>query len=255
MSIPKVKFTNISLKAEIDGLYGFLFENDMGWGKYIIRKHPKIKYVLSLKTKKERILFFKKYIIDFRKENADRIEANKIKYNKKWQMIENKYFKLLSGIMDIDWPKNRKIITAEISINTICPRFLDEWSFSIFYNYKKLSHAMETIMHETCHFLYFEKWKKIYPNMDIKKFESPYIEWHLSEIFAPVILNDFRVQKLLKQKAFFYPEHEKIKIDNKKATAYFTDLYIKNMKKGGNFEEFLKQAYKVIKENKKLFDI
>jgi hypothetical protein len=107
-------------------------------------------------------------------------------------------------------------------------------------------------MHEACHFLYFEKWKQLYPEMDNKKFDEPHIEWHLSEILAPIILNDARIQKLLKNKAIFYKEHKRIKIDGKTAPKYFGDLY-KKTTKDKNFEEFLKEAYQAIKKNKNLF--
>ncbi|HDO23659.1 MAG TPA: hypothetical protein ENG99_00360 [bacterium] len=250
MNIPKVKFTNISLSKEVDWIHGFLFQNEWGWGKYIIKKHPKIKKVFSFKDERERVKFLRNYIIQFKKDNQKLIEKNKIKYQTEWQKIEKDFLITLSEIIQINWPKNRKTIKAMISINPICPRFLNDWSFSIFYNYKKMSHAMEVIMHESCHFLYFEKWKKLYPKVDNKKFESPYIEWHLSEIIAPIILNDQRIKKILKQKAVFYKEHEKIKINNKTAPEYFTELYNKSK----NFEQFLDKSYKAIKKNKNLFN-
>jgi hypothetical protein len=250
MNMPKVKFTDILLSKEVDWMHGFLFQNKWGWGKYIIKKHPEIKKVFSLNTEEQQVKFLKSYIIQFKKDNQKPIEKNKIKYQTEWQQIEKDFSILLSEIMQIDWPKNKKIIKAMISVNPICPRFLNDWSFSIFYNYKKMSHAMEVIMHECCHFLYFEKWKKIYPKMSHKKFESPYLEWHLSEMVAPIILNDSRIKKLLKQKAVFYEEHEKIKINNKPAPEYFTELYNKNK----SFEQFLDKSYKAIKENKNQFN-
>lgn len=250
MNTSKVKFTNIPLSKEIDWIHGFLFQNEWDWGKYIIKKHPKIKKVFSIKTEEDQVKFLRNYIIQFKKDNQELIEKNKIKYQIEWQKIEKDFLITLSEIIQINWPKNKKIIKAMISINPICPRFLNDWSFSIFYNYKKMSHAMEVIMHESCHFLYFEKWKKLYPKVSNKKFESPHIEWHLSEIIAPIILNDQRIKKILKQKAVFYKEHEKIKINNKKAPLYFTELY----KQNNNFEIFLDKAYQVIKKNKNLFD-
>jgi len=240
MNLPKVKFIDIPLSKEVDWIYGFLFQNEWGWGKYIIKKHPKIKKVFSFKTGKEQTVFLRTYITQFKKDNQELIEKNKIKYQTEWQKIEKDFFILLSEIMQIDWPKNRKTIKAMVSVNPICPRFLNDWSFSIFYNYKKISHAMEVIMHESCHFLYFEKWKKLYPKVSKKTFESPHIEWHLSEIVAPIILNDQRIKKILKQKAVFYEEHEKIKVNNKTAPEYFTGLYNKNK----NFEQFLDKSYK-----------
>ena len=254
MNLPKVKFSHIPLSLEIDLIYGFLFQNEWGWGKYIIKKHPKIKKVFSCKNKAEQIKFLKRYIVEFKKKNKKVIAVSKAKYQKKWQKVEKDFFLILSEIIQINWPKNRKVIKAMISINPICPRFLDNWSFSIFYNYKEISQVIEVIMHESCHFLYFEKWKKMYPKMHSKKFESPYIEWHLSEIVAPIVLNDYRIQKLLKQKAHFYEEHRKIKIKGKSAPQYFTELYRKNQEENKNFEKFLKDSYKIIKANKKLFD-
>lgn len=90
--------------------------------------------------------------------------------------------------------------------------------------------------------------------MDSKKCESPYLEWHLSEILAPIILNDPRIQKLLGRKADFYNEHKRIKIGNRTVPKYFSDLYKKNSI-DKNFDEFLEESYRAIKENKELFKI
>ena len=91
--------------------------------------------------------------------------------------------------------------------------------------------------------------------MNHSKFERPNIEWHLSELTAPIIINDKRVQKLLKQKASFYKEHSRIKIGSKTAPRFFTDIYKKNINKENSFELFLKEAYKEIKKHKKLFEV
>ncbi|MGE5297601.1 MAG: hypothetical protein ACM3KM_00360 [Acidobacteriaceae bacterium] len=111
---------------------------------------------------------------------------------------------------------------------------------------------MHIIMHETCHFLYFKKWGELYPKISKKKYEYPYVEWHLSELVAPIILNDHRVQKILKGKTEFYPEHKRIKINGKSAPKYFTDLYNK-FSKENDFEGFVRESYKEINKHKKLF--
>ncbi len=252
MTIPKVKFVDIALSLELDMLYGFLFQNDWDWGKYIIKKHPQIKPALVLKTKTARMNFLKEYVLGFRKENKELIKNNKVKYRQEWQKIEKDFLTTLAEILEIDWPENKRTITAMVSLNPICPRFLNNWSFSLSYS-KNLADLREVIMHEICHFLYFEKWKKLYPKMSTKKFEAPHIEWHLSEIVAPIILNDERIQPLLKQKAGFYDEHRKIKIGWQSVPKYFAALYLNNKKEGKNFADFVKHAYKVMKDNKSLF--
>ena len=235
-------------------IYGFLFKNGTGWGKYIVNRHPEIKQVYSLKTETQQIEFLKRYTTAYRKEHRKLITKNKAAYQEYWKRVEKDFFIALAEIMHIDWPRKRKVIWGMISINPICPRFLNEWSFSIFCDYKKVSRVREVTMHESCHFLYFEKWKQLYPAMNPRRFDSPYIEWHLSELLAPVILNDRRIQKLLKRKAAFYPEHERIKIAGKPAPRYFTDLYNRFMLKD-DFEGYLKESYRIIKKNQKLFKL
>ena len=49
---------------------------------------------------------------------------------------------------------------------------------------------IETCAHETLHFLWFEKWKTIYPETPRAEFESPYIVWQYSEMVTDPILNN-----------------------------------------------------------------
>lgn len=249
MFVPRVLFTDMPLAQEIDWMHGFLFQNKWGWGRSILKKHPKIQRVLSLRTEAEQVAFLRKYTIEFRRANRPKIERNGRRYEREWRKIEPIFFPLLAEILQCEWPRTRGTIRAKASINPICPRILSDWSFSFYYNYKKAFHAMEVIMHETCHFLYFEKWKKLFPNMEHRRFESPHQEWHLSEIVAPVILNDARVQKLLKQKAVFYREHAKMRIGGESAPDYFTRLYNKTISRDGA-ESFLREAYQVVKKRR-----
>jgi hypothetical protein len=237
---------------ELDWLYGFLFFNEWGWERYIFRKHPDLKRVYGFKRKKEREKFILDYIKRYNIRHKKLILKNKTKMIKEWHEIEKRYFFLLTKIMDTGWPKKKKDITAMLSINPICPRLLKDWSFFINYKYK-VKDAVEVIMHETCHFLYFKKWKELFPETKLKQCESPYIEWHLSELIAPIILNDPRIQIFLRQKAVFYEEHQKIKICGVSAPIYFSRLYEKWFKSGKTFDFFLKDAYIIIKKNEAAF--
>jgi len=249
---PKVKFTKIPLKTDIGWIYGFLFKNEWGWSKFIIRKHPHLKEIYRLKTEKERFDFLKKYINIFYFSNGKKIFLKEKKFEESWRKIEKDFLMTLEKIIGKNWPQKRRIITAMISINPICPRFLDTWRFSLFYG-SKINWAMEVIMHEICHFLYFEKWKELFPESKRRTWDRPYIEWHLIEIVAPIILNDERIQKILKQKATFYREHQGVKIGGVSAPKYFSKLYENCLKKNKNFDDFIKEAYRIIKRNKKVF--
>ncbi|MFA5129510.1 MAG: hypothetical protein WC477_01165 [Patescibacteria group bacterium] len=249
--MPSVSFSVVPLYLEVEWMHGFLFYNKWGWDKYILKKHPALKDAYIYKKKKDQIIFIQNYILNYRKANKLHIQNRISLYKKLWRKKETAYFKLLCEILETDWSKQHKTIKAFISINPICPRFLDLWSFFLFFNYIKPSSSIETIMHETCHFLYFKKWKEVFKHSKKNTFESPYIEWHLSELVAPIILNDPKIQTLLKGKASFYAEHEVIKIKGMTAPAYFTKLYQKRK----SFDSFLISSYREIRKYKKYFPV
>lgn len=253
MSSPKVVFQSVPLRLEIDWMYGFLFYNKWGWEKRILKVHPNLQEIYKYSKEVERKKFLKNYISDFRVKNKTKIDEKVAFHQKNWQKIEDKYLTILSEIMETPWPKGRKRIKALVSINPICPRFVNDWSF--FFNYSaSLKSGREVIMHEICHFLYFKKWKEVFPKTNKKKFDYPYLEWHLSELLAPVILGDPRIQKLLNRKPCFYKEHEAIKIGNKSAPNYFTGLYKKKILNNHSFELFLKESFKAMQANSEKFD-
>lgn len=250
--MPKLIFKNNPLKNEVSYIYYFLFHNNWGWNNYILKKHPRLKSIYKFEFKKERMQFLEVYIKNFNKANKAKIKNNSLKIQKNWKKIENEFLRVLEEIINTKFPAKRNPI-AFISLNPICPRSIKDWTFTLYFNFK-MGHAMEVIMHEITHFLYFKKWEELYPKMHKKKFDYPYIEWHLSEIMAPIILNDKRIQKLLKRKAGFYEEHSGLKIKNKNVPKFFSELYQKSRKENKNFDEFIKSAYKEIKINKSIFE-
>lgn len=252
MPLPKVKFVSIPINLEINWIYHFLFEDRWKWGKYIIRRHPELKQIFKLKDKKRRIIFLKKYILNFRKTHKNKIKNNEKRYKRAWQKNEEDYLRLFEQILNTKWPQKKIKMTALMSIDPICPRFLDDWSFSLYFD-REMRDAVEIIMHECCHFLYFKKWQEIFSKAKRETFECPHLEWQLSEIVAPIILNDRRVQKYLGKQAVFYEEYWKLKINNSSLPKYFTKLYNSYIKNNKNFDEFIKEAYKIIKKNKNLF--
>jgi hypothetical protein len=252
---PSVRFTQAPVDLEVAMFYGFLFDNDWGWGKYILRKHPDLKRVLLLKTEKERTAAVRTYITQYRKTHRAFIQRRLSIYRKMWKKRERAILRELSRIIETDWPKKRKTITADLSINPICPRFLKTWSFSLSVFPKKPSEAMMIIMHEICHFLYFKKWKEVFPNANPRTFESPHPVWHLSELVAPIVLNDPGIEGILKPgeklRAGFYDEHKAIRIKKISAPAYFTRLY----RRRSSFESFLREAEREMKKYRKKFEV
>lgn len=244
--LPKVKFEFVNLKKESKELYHFCKVNEAGWdwSKYIFQFHPLLKNKLKpARTEKEKFEITKNYTKSFWKKEYEQLKSQRNLYQKEWNKINDKYMKALSEVMETKWTKSRKIIHAQISINTIASVFPEDWSFLIFY-LSLLSFIRQTVAHETIHFLYFKKWKEVFPETNKKAFDPPCLEWALSEILAPVILGDERIQKIIKCNPGGYPEYHKTKIGNKTIIQYFENLYKQSRKKNEPFAQFLKTAYK-----------
>ncbi len=250
MFLPKVIFKKVSRALEADLLYGFLFHNKWGWEKRILRAHPQLKNVYNYQKAADRKRYLREYTRQYPIENELRMRKNIKTHQKRWQQLEIAYFSTLAEIMNIVWPKNHSIITALVSINPICPRFLEDWSFLFSYQ-ETAKEGLEIIMHESCHFLYFNKWKEAFPKSNPKTFEYPHLEWHLSEILAPVILGDSRIQKLLCKRPDFYKEHKRLKIDGTPVPERFKKLYGQHLKNQSSFSNFLKDAYREVKKIEK----
>jgi len=234
MKIPKVKFELSNINFDIRMIKYFI--GSEYWRYFVFKHHPKIK--------KEKIIG---YVKNYWNENRTEIIKKKEIFQREWNKINDKYIIILSKVLETDWPN--KSITALVSVNPICPRFLKNWSFSIFY-LKKSKSMRETVAHELLHFLYFKKWKEIFPKSKERSFDAPYLEWKLSEILAPAILNNSKIQKIIRFKATGYGIYNKTKIGNISINNHFNLLYKESLNKGESFEEFIKKAYKEIKKYK-----
>ena len=95
---------------------------------------------------------------------------------------------MLSDYFNIDWP-NIDSIECTIGLIPVFPRYLDSFSFSLGINIEN-NQVIETIAHETLHFMWFHKWKQIHPETSRREYDSPYITWQYSEMVTDPILNN-----------------------------------------------------------------
>jgi hypothetical protein len=225
-----VIFTRIPLTVDTRIIKRFLRHR---WKESIIKFYPELNNVAPEN--------FDAAIVDIRAKRSAEIDASINRFQPAWKKIEEDCFGVLEEIVGTEWPADRQI-EAAVSINPINPRFLDDWAFSIFYGLE-IEQARRVIAHESLHFLYFKKWAEIHPETPRKNYEDPHIEWLLSELAAPLVLNDPRMQNILKVKSRFYLEHQAVIIEEKLAPEYFAEIYSRQIGKTDGFELFLDEAY------------
>jgi len=251
--LPKIKFEVKPLEKYLNVMYYFLNpkENSWDWSKKILREYPILQQKLnSVKgyNEKNRIIyeFFKEVEI----KEKTRFNLKKKGFQESWNKINNKAVKALSEIVEKEWPEKDRIIRAGVTLNPICPRWIKQRTFDLYYRFN-MGTMKAVSLHEILHFIYFEKWKEIFPQTNEKEFEGPGLVWELSEMVPPIILSDERMQKILRHKPSVYNEYKTLKIKNKPILEHLQKFYDNKE----DFEDFLVTSWRFIKKYEKEINI
>ena len=246
-TIPKVKF-KVAKPREIIPLINYFVnpkKSDWDWSNQIFNKYPELKKKLSkVKDKERRKKITKVFFEKQQKKELKTLNNVREKFQKAWDEINDEVMIALSEIVGQKWPKNAEKITARISLNPICLRYIKSRTFDIYY--KSSIDTLKAIsIHEIFHFIYFEKWKKLFPKTPEKKFNFPYLVWALSEMVPPIVLSNEKIQKIHEHKSHPYQEHVKMEVDGK---CIFIDL-IEFYKKRKSFDDFLRKSWKFLNKH------
>ncbi len=190
MKLPRVEFNIGHLTWDTDIIERFLKTKRK---ELIELRNRLLKIYPDLKKIKNRDNI-RKFLLKEYKENFNEIHKKIIYFHEKWEKINNKVLKAISDVIESKWG-DKKVIIAYVSVNSICPRNLKNYTFSVYYksNVKRFLHVC---VHELVHFLYFKKLIEIYPKIDIKTFNEGK-RWKLSEILAPILMNNPKIVKII----------------------------------------------------------
>ncbi len=244
--LPKVKFKVAPFEHYINSINYFLSpKKDWDKSYKILNLYPKLKKKLKgIVDKEKRTKITKEFFKELQEKDKKEFEIAKKHFQKEWNKINNKVMIALSEILEIKWPKNTMKIIAFVNPNPICPRNIKKRTYDIYYKSKIMK---DISLHEILHFIYFEKWKQVFPKTKEKEFDMPYLVWSLSEMVPAVILKDERIQKIFKHKPLVYQEYINFKIKNKPLLKHLQGFYNKRK----NFEDFLKQSWRFVNKYKK----
>jgi hypothetical protein len=255
---PKVSFEVLSLEEEADMLFSFCYRKDgmFDWSEKVYKVHPKLKEVVSGVTDeiefKAKLL---KYVKNFQRDNADGLEKARERFQTLWDKVEEVFFAEISTDFKTNLPDRVDKIRAGISINPICPRFIDAWAFNLYYGFPD-DRMIKTSVHEIIHFFWFKKWSEVFPDYDKKMFDSPHPEWKLSEMVVHSIMNENNlIQEMVNgSKSDVYTEFQSVRIDGKGLAEYFGDIYKLHVTGEISFDDFMRLSWKQYQQNKEIID-
>lgn len=218
------------------------------WSESIYTEWPELKKQLSDKSdRSERDHIINIFFQTAFKDNQDLLLDNAKQFQSNWNQVNDDLMKALTEIMEIEWGQNFDKFTARLSFNPICPRYLKEHQFDVFYK-SNPERVRGTIIHELSHFLYFEKWKEVFPDSLEKEFDYPHLTWQLSEMVPRILLNNKQIRSIHNIEFFSYGIYENMDIEGKPLLEHLQNLYNNR----GDFAGFLMAANSFVKEKESI---
>ncbi len=191
MNTPKVIFQKMTLEENIELVKWAFFQDDkeLNIKDYTLFLFKELEPLVNAKPTKAVEEKIEEIVTSYYRLNEKQMEKEVIRYQNIWAKYNDNYLKTLATFFKVPLPPKMKIINAKVGLIPVFPRMLDDFSFSLSIGIEDWK-IIETTAHEVLHFIWFEKWKLLYPKTPRRYFDSPYLEWKYSEMVTDPILNN-----------------------------------------------------------------
>ena len=125
------------------------------------------------------------------KEEVDR---KVLSYQTHFQNHKGQIEEALSAAFELEAGSIFNDLTCNVTLNPICPRFLKEHAFDVFYKSSEKG-ALGLSLHEVIHFFWFHVWNGHFCDR-YDEYETPSLKWILSEMVVEAIMRDERLSSL-----------------------------------------------------------
>lgn len=173
-------------------------------------------------------------------ELAEKTAAYQLHWNENRREVEGS----LGDIFQIPLAGRYQDIRGSITLNPICPRFLAERRFDVFYRNSPPG-ALGMALHEIVHFLWFDRWNALFHD-DPAEYESSHLKWVFSEMAVYPILGDPR----LAARDPYYPDScvydyfYTMTVEGRPVLDTMTELFV-----AGNIDQFMMDGYRYCREH------
>ncbi len=163
-------------------------------------------------------------------------------FQQAWNELEPRIISEFERIFKVKFDSDYKVCFGFVNINPVCPRYLKDWAFDI--NFAKSNNAaLATSIHEITHFIWFEKWKEVFPNWKPKDFEYPSVSWLLSEIAIDSIFYHSWFKELIGEISAYHYFYD-AEIEHNNLIKTFRNLFVNS-----SIEDFMKKGLSLLERN------
>ena len=198
----QIVFQNPGFDYSVDSVLLFQTENTGGWWrKALYAFYPQVnRELMERLSGAERTAYLREVLSDVYCQLVPELTAKREAYQTHWEENHQAVEEALGDIFQMPLAGRFQNIRANITLNPICPRFLAERTFDLFYRNSPRG-ALGMSLHEIVHFIWFDRWSALFRD-EQAEYEAPHLKWIFSEMAVKAILGDAR----LAERNPYYPD-------------------------------------------------
>lgn len=189
----QVTFHNPGFDYSLDSILLFRTEESGSWWRdALFFFYPQLdRERMDRLSRAEQAEYLRKVLSDAYQGLLPELEEKREAYQACWEENRQEVEEALGDIFWTPLAKRFQNIRANITLNPVCPRFLAERAFDLFYRNSPRG-ALGMSLHEIVHFLWFDRWNDIFHDGPAE-YEAPHLKWLFSEMAVKPILGDSRL--------------------------------------------------------------
>lgn len=244
-----ITYKNPGYEYSIESI--MLFQTDEQtpfWSDSVLYFYPQIdKTELEKRNFEEKKEYIYKVLEEIYGNIKDELESKIIRYNEHFQNYRSQIEDALSEAFELDSGLLFNDLTGNITMNPVCPRFLQEKYFDVFYLNSERG-ALGLSIHEVIHYFWFYVWNKHFGD-SYEEYETPSLKWILSEMVVEAIMSDERLSLInpyfpREDGGCVYPYFFDMIINGKPVLDKISELY-----KNNSITDFMEASYAYCLEN------
>lgn len=191
-----VTYKNPGFDHSIDSICLFQKNDTMPhWSDALLYFYPQIdKEKLHVLAPEARKAYLETALKSVWNELADELNSKVVAYNARFVTYHEQIEDALSEAFALDTRAVFNDLTGNITLNPVCPRFLQERYFDVFYKNSERG-ALGLSIHEIIHYIWFYVWNRHFGD-DYSEYETPSLKWVLSEMVVESIMDDPRLASI-----------------------------------------------------------
>ena len=229
----RVTYRNPGLQHSIDSILLFQTEDSTPfWSDALFYFFPQLsKDDLAKKDPSGQKKYLSNILGELYQGIKPELDEKVLKYNEHFLNYEGQINDALSEAFDTDTRIIFNDLTGNICLNPVCPRFLREHCFDIFYK-SSARGALGLSLHEVIHYIWFHVWNGLFHD-SYDEYETPSLKWILSEMVVESIMADERLSSInpyypRENGGCVYPYFQNMIIDGKPILDTLAYLYKQN---------------------------